>query len=104
MALSLGASAVWVGTRFVAAKEAGAPPVHQKSVVTAGYHDTVRTLIFHHGVCKLIDTIHGGCSRGCSRRTYWERHTVVARRIAQPAVLALVELAEIAEQQNVSAA
>lgn len=46
MALSLGASAVWVGTRFVAAKEAGAPPVHQKSVVTAGYHDTVRTIIF----------------------------------------------------------
>jgi NAD(P)H-dependent flavin oxidoreductase YrpB (nitropropane dioxygenase family) len=33
MALALGASGVWVGTRFVAAKEAGAPPRHQKSVV-----------------------------------------------------------------------
>jgi NAD(P)H-dependent flavin oxidoreductase YrpB (nitropropane dioxygenase family) len=46
MALSLGASAVWVGTRFVAATEAGAPPRHQKGVVEAGYHDTVRTIIF----------------------------------------------------------
>jgi len=46
MALSLGASAVWVGTRFVASKEAGAPPVHQKAVCSAGYHDTIRTIIF----------------------------------------------------------
>ena len=45
-ALSYGASAVWVGTRFVCAKEAGAPPIHQKSVVTAGFDDTVRTLIY----------------------------------------------------------
>lgn len=41
-----GAEAVWVGTRFVAAKEAGAPPRHQKSVVEAGYSDTIRTVIF----------------------------------------------------------
>ena len=46
MALTLGASAVWVGTRFVAAKEAGAPPRHQRGVVNADYHDTVRTIIF----------------------------------------------------------
>jgi len=46
MALSYGASAVWVGTRFVCAAEAGAPPMHQKSVVTAGFDDTVRTLIY----------------------------------------------------------
>lgn len=46
MALSLGADAVWVGTRFVAAKEAGAPPRHQRGVVNADYHDTVRTIIF----------------------------------------------------------
>ena len=43
MALSLGASAVWVGTRFVAAEEAGAPPRHQKAVVDATYDDTIRT-------------------------------------------------------------
>ena len=46
MSISLGASAVWVGTRFVAAKEAGAPPRHQKAVTTAGFHDTVRTIIY----------------------------------------------------------
>lgn len=46
MALALGASGVWVGTRFVAAKEAGAPPRHQKAVVEADYDSTVRTIIF----------------------------------------------------------
>ena len=46
MSLALGAQAVWVGTRFVCAKEAGAPPYHQKAVVSAGYHDTLRTLVF----------------------------------------------------------
>eukprot|EP00954_Amorphochlora_amoebiformis_P016583 1301943-Amorphochlora_amoeboformis.AAC.1 len=38
MSLSLGASAVWVGTRFVASEEAGAPDRHKNGVVTAGYH------------------------------------------------------------------
>jgi len=46
MALSFGAQAVWVGTRFVCAAEAGAPPRHQKAIVQAGPHDTVRTIIF----------------------------------------------------------
>lgn len=46
MALALGASAVWVGTRFICAKEAGAPPRHQKAVIEAGYSDTIRTEIF----------------------------------------------------------
>ena len=46
MALSLGASAVWVGTRFVASEEGDAPQAHKDSVVGAGYHDTVRTLVF----------------------------------------------------------
>jgi len=46
MALSLGASAVWVGTRFICAKEAGAPPRHQKAVMTCDYTDTIRTIIF----------------------------------------------------------
>ena len=39
-------TAAWVGTRFICAKEAGAPPRHQKAVVGAGPHDTVRTIIF----------------------------------------------------------
>ncbi|KAH7914673.1 2-nitropropane dioxygenase [Hygrophoropsis aurantiaca] len=44
--LSYGASGVWVGTRFVASEEAGAPPKHKELVVSAGYDDTVRTLIY----------------------------------------------------------
>lgn len=44
--LAWGAQAVWVGTRFVACEEAGAPPMHKKAVVNAGHEDFVRTLIF----------------------------------------------------------
>eukprot|EP00005_Dracoamoeba_jomungandri_P005476 CAMPEP_0174260358 /NCGR_PEP_ID=MMETSP0439-20130205/9661_1 /TAXON_ID=0 /ORGANISM="Stereomyxa ramosa, Strain Chinc5" /LENGTH=359 /DNA_ID=CAMNT_0015344581 /DNA_START=29 /DNA_END=1105 /DNA_ORIENTATION=+ len=46
MALAFGAQAVWVGTRFVCSEEAGAPPYHQQGVVNAGYHDTIRTIIY----------------------------------------------------------
>merc|ERR1712093_302375 len=46
MSLALGASAVWVGTRFICATEAGAPPHHQKAVMSANYTDTLRTLVF----------------------------------------------------------
>jgi NAD(P)H-dependent flavin oxidoreductase YrpB (nitropropane dioxygenase family) len=46
MALALGAQAVWVGTRFVAAEEAAAGPRHQRAVIKASSDDTVRTLIF----------------------------------------------------------
>lgn len=45
-ALALGASAVWVGTRFVLSEEAGAPKAHQEAVQTAGFDDNVRTVIF----------------------------------------------------------
>ncbi|KAG8531729.1 uncharacterized protein KY384_003361 [Bacidia gigantensis] len=45
-ALMLGASAVWVGTRFVLCEEAGAPKAHQEAVRTSGFDDNVRTLIF----------------------------------------------------------
>jgi NAD(P)H-dependent flavin oxidoreductase YrpB (nitropropane dioxygenase family) len=46
MAMAAGADAVWVGTRFVCAEEAGAPMRHQKGVVNAGFHDTIRTIIY----------------------------------------------------------
>jgi NAD(P)H-dependent flavin oxidoreductase YrpB (nitropropane dioxygenase family) len=42
----LGASAVWIGTRFVLSEEAGAPKAHQEAVRTAGFDDNVRTIIF----------------------------------------------------------
>ncbi|KAI7479181.1 NPD-domain-containing protein [Hortaea werneckii] len=45
-AMALGASAVWVGTRFVLSEEAGAPKAHQEAVRTAGFDDNVRTIIF----------------------------------------------------------
>jgi NAD(P)H-dependent flavin oxidoreductase YrpB (nitropropane dioxygenase family) len=46
MALALGASGVWIGTRFICATEAGAPPRHQKGVIGATVHDTHRTIIY----------------------------------------------------------
>lgn len=45
-ALALGASAVWVGTRFILTEEAGASKAHQDAVRTAGFDDNVRTIIF----------------------------------------------------------
>ena len=45
-ALMMGASAVWVGTRFVLTEEAGAPKAHKDAVQTAGHDDNIRTVIF----------------------------------------------------------
>ncbi|CAK7241110.1 MAG: hypothetical protein STHCBS139747_002568 [Sporothrix thermara] len=45
-ALMMGATAVWVGTRFILTDEAGAPESHKEAVRTAGFDDTIRTLIF----------------------------------------------------------
>ena len=44
-ALSLGAAGIWVGTRFVAAVESAAPPMHKQGVVGAKSLDTMRTLV-----------------------------------------------------------
>jgi len=46
MALSLGAQAVWVGTRFVCAAESGAPKEHVKNVLSATVHDSLRTIVY----------------------------------------------------------
>ncbi|KAF8588533.1 NPD-domain-containing protein [Ramaria rubella] len=45
-ALSYGAAGVWVGTRFVASEEAGAAPKHKELVLSAGYDDIARTLVY----------------------------------------------------------
>lgn len=45
-ALMLGASAVWIGTRFVAAKESGASEFAKKSVIQSGFDSTVKSLIW----------------------------------------------------------
>lgn len=44
--LMLGATGVWIGTRFVLSEEAGAPKAHQEAVQSAGFDDNVRTIIF----------------------------------------------------------
>jgi NAD(P)H-dependent flavin oxidoreductase YrpB (nitropropane dioxygenase family) len=40
-----GAQGVWVGTRFVASVEAGCSQMHKDAVVSAGFSDTLRTLV-----------------------------------------------------------
>jgi len=44
--LMLGASAVWVGTRFVGARESGASKAAKKSLLQAGFDSTIRTTVF----------------------------------------------------------
>eukprot|EP01065_Artemidia_motanka_P030856 TRINITY_DN36_c0_g1_i1.p2 TRINITY_DN36_c0_g1~~TRINITY_DN36_c0_g1_i1.p2 ORF type:complete len:378 (+),score=156.40 TRINITY_DN36_c0_g1_i1:72-1136(+) len=44
--LSLGAQAVWVGTRFVASKESVGSKLHKEALVKAESADTVRTLLY----------------------------------------------------------
>ncbi|KAL4869436.1 hypothetical protein BDV12DRAFT_208545 [Aspergillus spectabilis] len=44
-ALTLGASGVWVGTRFLATEESGASKLHKEAVVGAKYGETKRTLV-----------------------------------------------------------
>ena len=43
--LMQGAQGVWVGTRFVAAEESSASRAHKDAVVSAGFADTLRTLV-----------------------------------------------------------
>ncbi|ORY07699.1 NPD-domain-containing protein [Basidiobolus meristosporus CBS 931.73] len=44
--LMYGAIGVWVGTRFVASVEAGAPKKHKEELLSASYEDAVTTLIY----------------------------------------------------------
>lgn len=50
--LMLGASGVWVGTRFLVAHEAGASRHHKDAVLAAKVDDTIRSIIFT--VCKIL--------------------------------------------------
>lgn len=56
MALCYGAQAVWVGTRFVCATEAGAPQRHKDAIVNAGFHDTIRTIIYTGRPLRVLRT------------------------------------------------
>jgi NAD(P)H-dependent flavin oxidoreductase YrpB (nitropropane dioxygenase family) len=54
--LAMGCTGVWVGTRFIASDEAGAGPYHKKSVVDAGYEDTIRTTIYTGRPMRVFKT------------------------------------------------
>jgi len=54
MALSYGCDAVWVGTRFVASEEAGAALDHKEAIVSAGYDDTMKSLIYTGRPLRII--------------------------------------------------
>jgi NAD(P)H-dependent flavin oxidoreductase YrpB (nitropropane dioxygenase family) len=41
-----GASGVWVGTRFVASEEAGAPKKHKDELIAANYDGVIRTTLY----------------------------------------------------------
>jgi NAD(P)H-dependent flavin oxidoreductase YrpB (nitropropane dioxygenase family) len=43
--LMQGATGVWVGTRFLASTEAACSQAHKEAVVSAGFDDTLRTLV-----------------------------------------------------------
>lgn len=58
MALALGADGVWVGTRFVASVEGGAPKNHKAAVVKAGVHDTHRCEAFSGRPLRIIKTAY----------------------------------------------
>ncbi|KAH8800378.1 putative oxidoreductase [Xylogone sp. PMI_703] len=55
-ALMLGASAVWIGTRFVLSEEAGASKAHQEAVRKAGFDDIVRTTVFTGRPARVLMT------------------------------------------------
>jgi NAD(P)H-dependent flavin oxidoreductase YrpB (nitropropane dioxygenase family) len=61
-ALALGADAAWIGTRFVASREANARMDYKKRIVAAQDGDTVMTSIFH-GVERLRRPVRALCNR-----------------------------------------
>ncbi|RJE22970.1 2-nitropropane dioxygenase [Aspergillus sclerotialis] len=52
--LMLGASGVWVGTRFVASEESGASRLHKEAVVGAQYGETKRTLVISGRPLRML--------------------------------------------------
>lgn len=45
-ALMLGAQAVWIGTRFVTAKESGASDFAKKGIVEAGFDSAIKSVVW----------------------------------------------------------
>lgn len=53
-ALSLGASAVWIGTRFVASIESGAPEIHKNAILNTDHDNTMKTLVYTGRPLRII--------------------------------------------------
>ncbi|KAJ4516453.1 hypothetical protein HRR83_001787 [Exophiala dermatitidis] len=54
--LMLGASAVWVGTRFVTAKESGAPEVAKRAIIEADFDSTIKSTIWTGRPLRALGT------------------------------------------------
>ena len=57
-----------MGTRFVASVEGDAPDTHKEAVVTAGYHDTIRTLVFSGRPMRIKKNAYDATRLGPSRQ------------------------------------
>lgn len=55
-ALALGATGVWVGTRFLATPESAASPLHRKNVLKAKSVDTTTSIIFTGRPARVMRT------------------------------------------------
>ncbi|KAH8829379.1 2-nitropropane dioxygenase [Flagelloscypha sp. PMI_526] len=73
--LNYGAAGVWVGTRFVASEEAGAPQKHKEMVLSAGYDDVIRTTVYSGRPMNV-------------RKTKWNTEWETTRRGEHEALLA----------------
>ncbi|WEW60015.1 hypothetical protein PRK78_005497 [Emydomyces testavorans] len=81
-ALMLGASGVWVGTRFVAAEESGASRLHKEAVVNAGFNETVRTLVVSGRPLRVLPNEY---------IKEWERRPEEIKRLTESGTVPLVK-------------
>lgn len=57
-ALMYGSAGVWVGTRFVASEESGAPKKHKEVVLQSTHETDVRTIIFTGRPLRVFNTAY----------------------------------------------
>lgn len=53
-ALAMGATGVWLGTRFIATPEASTSPAHRENVVKARSVDTLQTVVYTGRPCRVM--------------------------------------------------
>ncbi|KAM6529456.1 hypothetical protein FALCPG4_007592 [Fusarium falciforme] len=92
-ALMMGASAVWVGTRFILTDEAAAPTSHKEAVRGAGFDDNIRTTIFTGRPMRVLKTPYV---------VSWEeeRRTELKELLSQGVVPAEADLDRLMEDES----